>query len=48
MESGALATECCFLLNPSLAVPETQWRAGMQALPAATPGTRTGSASPAP
>lgn len=35
MEAGALATECCFLLDPPLAVPEAQWRAGMAELPAA-------------
>ena len=38
MEAGALATECCFLLDPPLAVPETQWRSGMEILPAAARG----------
>jgi sugar phosphate isomerase/epimerase len=35
LEACALATECCFLLDPPLAVPQAQWRAGMAVLPAA-------------
>ena len=40
MQAGALATECCFLLDPAVAVPEVQWRAGMEVVPAAARSAR--------